>query len=70
MLNGPTGKVSSVITTMTADASWKPSPVVVFPPAFMASLATRDLQAQFLFIADAGTVFRIDDVHLDPFKRV
>ena len=47
VLNGPSGKISSVFTTV---------------------LATGGFQAQFLFIADAGTTFRIDDVQLDPFK--
>jgi hypothetical protein len=70
VLNGPAGKVSSIITTMSADSTWKPSPIVAFPLAFMAALSAGDLQAQFLFVADAGTVFRIDDIHLDPFKRV
>jgi hypothetical protein len=27
------------------------------------------LNAQFQFTADAGTIFRIDDVELDPYLR-
>ena len=68
VLNGPAGKVSSVFTTMSADAGWRPSAVVMFPRPFMDALTNGGLQAQFLFIADAGTAFRIDDIQLDPFK--
>jgi hypothetical protein len=67
-LNGPTGKITSVAMTMGASGSWSPSPVVLFPPAFLTVLGTAGFQAQFLFIADAGSTFRIDDVELDPFK--
>jgi hypothetical protein len=71
VLNSPSGKISTIIMTLAADETWQPSPVLVFPPVFMAPLSatTGDLHAQFLFIADAGSVFMIDDVHLDPFKR-
>jgi hypothetical protein len=68
VLNGPSGKISSVFTTVVTDGVWRPSPVVLFPLAFTTVLATGGFQAQFLFIADAGTTFRIDDVQLDPFK--
>ena len=34
----------------------------------MTLLNSTGYQAQFLFVADPGTTFRIDDVHLDPFK--
>jgi hypothetical protein len=68
VLNGPSGKVSSVMTLVTADGAWRPSPIVLFPPAFMTLLSTTGYQAQFLFVADAGTTFRIDDVQIDPFK--
>ena len=67
-LNGPTGKISSIVMTMTADGTWRPSPVVLFPPAFTTILTTGDYKAQFFFIADPGSTFRIDDVQLDPFK--
>ncbi len=68
VLNGPNGKVSSIVTTISAGTSWRPSPIVLFPPALLALLNTTGYQAQFSFVADAGTTFRIDDVHLDPFK--
>ena len=68
VLSGPTGKLSSIIMPVSAAAGWQPSPVVLFPPAFMTVLSTAGYQAQFLFVADAGTTFRIDDVELDPFK--
>ena len=42
--------------------------MVLFPPALMTLLNSTGYQAQFLFVADPGTTFRIDDVHLDPFK--
>jgi len=68
ILNGPNGKISSIAMTMTADATWRPSPVVLFPLAFTTILMTGDYKAQFFFIADPGSTFRIDDVQLDPFK--
>ena len=68
VLNGPNGKVSSLVTTVVAGTSWRPSPVVLFPPALMTLLNSTGYQAQFLFVADPDTTFRIDDVHLDPFK--
>jgi hypothetical protein len=68
VLNGPSGKISSVIIPVTGGAAWGPSPVVLFPLAFMTVLTTTGYQAQFSFVADAGTTFRIDDIQLDPFK--
>jgi hypothetical protein len=68
VLNGPYGKVSSLVTTIYADGTWRPSPVVLFPPAITTLLTTSGFQAQFLFIADAGSTYRIDDIQLDPFK--
>jgi len=68
ILNGPSGKISSIAITMLAGITWQPSPVVLFPPAFTTILMTGDYKAQFFFIADAGSTFRIDDIQLDPFK--
>jgi hypothetical protein len=68
ILNGPSGKISSIAITMLAGSTWQPSPVVLFPPAFTTILMTGDYKAQFFFIADAGSTFRIDDIQLDPFK--
>jgi hypothetical protein len=68
ILNGPTGKISSIAMTLVAGGTWQPSPVVLFPPAFTTILTTGDYKAQFFFIADAGSTYRIDDIELDPFK--
>jgi hypothetical protein len=68
VLNSSTGKISSLVATVPATGSWAPSPVVLFPPAFLTVLSTADFKAQFTLIADAGTTFRIDDIQLDPFK--
>jgi hypothetical protein len=59
------------VTTITAiadtTANWEPSPVVVFPTLLTAS--TTGVDAQIQFTADPGTIFRIDDVELDPYLR-
>jgi len=68
ILNGPTGKISSIVMSMAADGTWRPSPIVLFPVAFTTILTTGSYNAQFFFIADAGTTYRIDDVQLDPYK--
>jgi hypothetical protein len=39
----------------------------VFPSFLVAS--DTGINVQFQFTADAGTVFRIDDVELDPYLR-
>jgi hypothetical protein len=69
-----TGQVNSggtqlvtVSTLAGIDGSWQPSPVITFPPLLTAS--ATGLNAQFQFIADPGTTFRIDDVELDPYLR-
>ena len=41
---------------------------MLFPLAITSVLLTGDFQAQFFFVADPGTTFRIDDVQLDPYK--
>jgi hypothetical protein len=60
-------KQLATVTTVTAGSSWQPSNVIMFPAAFTAS--DSGLQAQFQFTADPGTVFRIDDIELDPYLR-
>jgi hypothetical protein len=60
-------KQLTTITRITAGSSWQPSAVVAFPAVFTAS--DTGLQAQFQFTADPGTVFRIDDIELDPYLR-
>ena len=68
VLKGPNGRTISVFATMTAGTAWAPSPIVWFPPAIATILLAGDFKAQFVFTADAGTTFRIDDVELDPYK--
>jgi hypothetical protein len=57
----------TTLDTFSADGSWSPSPVVAFPSFLVAS--DTGINVQFQFTADAGTVFRIDDVELDPYLR-
>jgi mannose/fructose/N-acetylgalactosamine-specific phosphotransferase system component IIC len=58
----------TAIATVNGTAAWQPSPIVAFPPALTTAVATGGLNAQFQFVADPGTVYRIDDVYMDPFK--
>jgi hypothetical protein len=58
-------KVVTTVATITGESAWQPSPVVVLPGWGL----TGSLKAQFLFVADPGTVYRIDDVYIDPLKR-
>jgi hypothetical protein len=55
-------KVKSMVATITGTSAWQPSPSVVFPEWGL----TGSLKAQFLFVADPGTTYRIDDVYIDP----
>jgi hypothetical protein len=68
VLKAPDGRTTSVYATMTAGSGWAPGPVVLFPPAVMTILLAGDYKAQFVFVVDAGTTYRIDDVQLDPYK--
>jgi len=62
------GKQATTITTISGStATWQPSPVVAFPPVLTAS--TTGVNAQFHFVADSGSTFRIDDIELDPYLR-
>ena len=58
-------KVVTTVATITGATAWQPSPVVVLPGWGL----TGSLKAQFLFVADPGTIYRIDDVYIDPLKR-
>jgi hypothetical protein len=58
----------TTFTVVSGTDTWQPSPVVVFPDVLTASVASGSANAQFLFTADPGTVYRIDDVELDPYK--
>jgi hypothetical protein len=58
-------KVVTTVARVTGTSAWQPSPVVVLPGWGL----TGSLKAQFLFVADPGTVYRIDDVYIDPLKR-
>jgi hypothetical protein len=61
------GKTVSTISKFSGTGSWQPSPVVVFPAYLTAS--STGISVQFQFTSDAGTVYRIDDVELDPYLR-
>jgi hypothetical protein len=62
------GKTLTTLSTISSSGtSWQPTPVVVFPSFLVAS--DTGINVQFQFTADAGTVFRIDDVELDPYLR-
>ena len=62
-----TSKITTLTTISGAGGVWEPSPVVVFPPSLTASAS--GINVQFQFTADAGTVFHVDDVALDPYLR-
>ena len=57
-------KMVTTVTRIGATAAWAPSPVIVFPDWGL----TTALKAEFAFVADPGTVYRIDDVYIDPFR--
>ncbi|HXD71382.1 MAG TPA: hypothetical protein VN615_16075 [Gaiellales bacterium] len=61
------GRTVSTISRFSGSGSWQPSPVVVFPAYLTAS--STGVNVQFQFTSDAGTVYRIDDVELDPYLR-
>ena len=58
-------KHGTTVAVMSGTSTWRPSPIVVFPDEFLTS---STLKAQFLFVADPGSVYQIDDVYLDPFR--
>jgi hypothetical protein len=61
------GRTVSTISKFSGPGSWQPSPVVVFPAYLTAS--STGVHVQFQFTPDAGTVYHIDDVELDPYLR-
>jgi hypothetical protein len=65
VLAGAKGSLTTIATFAATD-TWQPSPPVVFPPVLLG--LSGSLDAQFQFIADPGTTFRIDDILMDPFK--
>lgn len=67
VVSSGTNKVTTLTTISAASGTWQPSPVVLFPPFLVAS--STGINVQFQFTADPGTVFRIDDVELDPYLR-
>ena len=58
-------KVAATVATITGTSAWQPSPIVAFPDWGLAG----STKAQFLFVSDPGTIYRIDDVYIDPLKR-
>jgi hypothetical protein len=67
VVSSGTNKVTTLTAISAASDTWQPSPIVWFPSFLTAS--TTGINVQFQFTADAGTVFRIDDVELDPYLR-
>ena len=67
VVSSGSNKVTTLTTISGASGTWQPSPAVVFPP-FLTASATG-INVQFQFTADAGTVFHVDDVELDPYLR-
>ena len=55
-------KVQTQVATFTGSGMWAPSASVVFPDWGL----TGSLSARFVFAADAGSTYRIDDVYIDP----
>jgi hypothetical protein len=67
-LAGVKGSITT-IASFAGDSTWAPSPIVAFPTTFMTTLlAGGSVNAQFQFTSDPGTVYRIDDVLMDPFR--
>ena len=62
-------RLATTIAVVSGGASWAPSPAVVFPSILADAIGTGSLTAQFRFTADPGSVFRIDDVAMDPYRR-
>jgi hypothetical protein len=60
----------TTVASFSGDGSWEPSPIVTFPQVMTDLTAGTAINAQFQFTADPGTVYRIDDIYLDPFKPV
>jgi hypothetical protein len=60
---------TATVATLSAGTIWTPTAPVVFPSTFAALTGDGSLSAQFLFTADAGTTFRIDDISMDPYRR-
>ena len=60
---------SVVLATVSGTSSWAPSAPVVFPSYLADVVGDGSLSAQFLFTADKGSTFRIDDVAMDPYRR-
>ena len=60
---------SATVATLSAGTIWTPTASVVFPSTFAALTGDGSLSAQFVFTADAGSTFRIDDISMDPYRR-
>jgi hypothetical protein len=67
---GSSGLALTVFNVIAGSGTWQPSPIVIFPSVFTSLLTTGGLNAQFTFTSDPGTTYRIDDVYLDPFKKL
>ena len=67
LVNSGGGQLATITTIAGASTSWQPSPPITFPAFLTAS--TSGINTQFQFSADPGSMFRIDDVELDPYLR-
>jgi hypothetical protein len=70
VLNTSSGKQVTTVATVYPGTSWTASPVIVFPPTLATAVSVGSINAQFQFVADAGSSFRIDDVYMDPYKVI
>jgi hypothetical protein len=61
-LAGPAG-FTTTIAAISGTTGWTPTDPIVFPNMMLG----KDIQ--FLFSSPAGTVYRIDDVEMDPYRR-
>jgi len=57
-------QIETTVATFAGASAWAPSASVVFPNWGL----TGNLTAMFKFETDAGTVYRIDDVYIDPYR--
>ena len=63
------GSFKTTVAILSATSTWAPTAPVMFPTPFTAAVAAGGLNAQFLFTADLGTTFRIDDIEMDPYRH-
>jgi hypothetical protein len=57
------GGFRTAVATVSATTTWAPTIPLVFPTTIVGA------NMQFLFTADPGTTYRIDDIQMDPYRR-